>query len=55
MLTVHEYYVDKMLFSRAVQNVIQNAIIYGKENGYVSIEIYEKQLYCHKNKDNGIE
>jgi len=54
-LTVHEYYVDKMLFSRAVQNVIQNAIIYGKENGYVSIEIYEKNSYIAiKIKDNGI-
>ncbi|WP_373077783.1 sensor histidine kinase [Fusobacterium varium] len=54
-LTVHEYYVDKMLFSRVVQNVIQNAIIYGKENGCVSIEIYEKNSYIAiKIKDNGI-
>jgi len=54
-LTVHEYYVDKMLFSRAIQNVLQNAIIYGKENDCVTIEIYEKNSYIAiKIKDNGI-
>ena len=44
----------KMLFSRAVQNVIQNAIIYGKENGCVSIEIYEKNSYIFKYDFNDI-
>ena len=54
-LTVHEYYVNKMLLSCAIQNVLQNAIIYGKENGCVTIEIYEKNSYIAiKIKDNGI-
>lgn len=54
-LNIQEYSIDKMLFSRAIQNIIQNAIAYGKENGYVAIEIFEKNNYLTiKIKDNGI-
>lgn len=54
-LNIPEYSIDKMLFSRAIQNIIQNAVVYGKENGYVTIEIYEKNNYLTiKIKDNGI-
>ncbi|MBQ1274548.1 MAG: HAMP domain-containing histidine kinase [Cellulosilyticum sp.] len=49
------YLVDRMLFFRAVQNVIQNAIVYGKPDGYVQIKIFEVPRYfCVEIKDNGI-
>ena len=34
----YEYIVDKIMFIRAIQNIIQNAINYGKENGKIEIE-----------------
>lgn len=46
---------DKILFSRAVQNIIQNAITYGRENGYINIKIYENSDYfAIETEDNGI-
>lgn len=36
-----EYYIDKVLFTRALQNLIQNAITYGKENGHIELTIYQ--------------
>lgn len=47
--------IDKILFSRAVQNVIQNAIVYGKQGGniLVSADTNEEYLIV-KVKDNGI-
>lgn len=50
-----EYLVDKIMFIRAIQNIIQNAISYGKENGVVEIESFETRKYfAVKVKDNGI-
>ena len=40
-----EYRVDRMLFLRAVQNVIQNAVVYGKKNGHVQVKLYEVPDY----------
>lgn len=49
------YVVDRILFIRAVQNLIQNAITYGKENGSIEIESFEKEGYLAiKVSDNGI-
>ena len=49
------YDVDKMLFIRAVQNVIVNAIVYGKKDGYVQVSITEESGYfVIEVKDNGI-
>lgn len=47
--------IDRILFSRAVQNIIQNAIVYGKQGGniLVNIDINEEYLIV-KVKDNGI-
>lgn len=54
-LTASEYLVDRMLFTRAVQNIVQNAVNYGKENGYINISLYEKDNYLAvKVEDNGI-
>lgn len=51
----YEYIVDKIMFIRAVQNIIQNAINYGKENGKIEIESFEKNEYfAIKVKDDGI-
>lgn len=50
-----EYFIDRILFIRAVQNVLQNAIVYGKENGKIEIESLEVESYfVVKIKDNGI-
>lgn len=51
----YEYIVDKIMFIRAIQNIIQNAINYGKENGKIEIESFEKSEYfVIKVKDDGI-
>ena len=51
----YEYIVDKIMFIRAIQNIIQNAINYGKENGKIEIESFEKSEYfAIKVKDDGI-
>lgn len=51
----YEYIVDKIMFIRAIQNIIQNAINYGKENGKIEIESFEKNEYfAIKVKDDGI-
>lgn len=51
----YEYVVDKIMFIRAIQNIIQNAINYGKENGKIEIESFEKSEYfAIKVKDDGI-
>ena len=43
------------MFIRAIQNIIQNAINYGKENGKIEIESFEKSEYfAIKVKDDGI-
>lgn len=50
-----EYFIDRILFIRVVQNVLQNAIVYGKENGKIEIESLEVESYfVVKIKDNGI-
>lgn len=47
--------VDKILFIRAIQNIIQNGINYGKENGYIKIKLFENEKYfAIEFKDNGI-
>lgn len=49
------YNVDKILFIRAVQNVIQNGVSYGKENGHVNIKLYENNGFLViEIKDDGI-
>lgn len=49
------YSIDKTLISRAIQNIIQNAITYGKENGKVEIILKESKSYwAVKVTDNGI-
>ena len=51
----YEYVADKIMFIRAIQNIIQNAINYGKENGKIEIESFEKSEYfAIKVKDDGI-
>lgn len=43
------------MFIRAIQNIIQNAITYGKENGTIEIESFEKDSYLGISvKDDGI-
>lgn len=50
-----ECVVDKIMFIRAIQNIIQNAITYGKENGTIEIESFEKDNYLGISvKDDGI-
>lgn len=47
--------VDKILFIRAVQNIIQNGINYGKENGFIKIKLFENHEYFGiRFEDNGI-
>ncbi|NME35340.1 MULTISPECIES: HAMP domain-containing sensor histidine kinase [Fusobacterium] len=47
--------IDKILFIRAIQNIIQNGINYGKENGYIKIKLLENQEYFKiEFEDNGI-
>lgn len=54
-ISIPEYFVDRILFERAFQNILQNAITYGKENGYVRIKLYVKDEYfAVKIEDNGI-
>lgn len=50
-----KYCVDKILFIRAVQNLIQNSIVYGKENGHIEIKLYEDiDFFAVEVKDDGI-
>lgn len=50
-----KYCVDKILFIRAVQNLIQNSIVYGKENGCIEVRLYEdKNFFAVEVKDDGI-
>lgn len=50
-----EYRVDKVLFTRALQNIIQNAIFYGLPNGHVDITVYQSDGYLSvKVEDDGI-
>lgn len=54
-ISIPEYFVDRILFERALQNILQNAITYGKENGYIRIKLYVKDEYfAVKIEDNGI-
>lgn len=54
-LSKNEYQVDKILFIRAIQNIVENAISYGKINGYIKIESFEIDKYfAIKIEDNGI-
>lgn len=47
--------VDKIMFSRAVQNVIKNSIVYGRENGHTAVRIFEKDNFTAVEvKDDGI-
>lgn len=46
---------DKIMFIRALQNIIQNAINYGKNGGFIEIESsFDKDYLLIKVKDNGI-
>jgi len=48
-------FVDRMLFIRAVQNVIQNGIVYGKPNGHVQVKVYKvSDYFVVEVKDDGI-
>lgn len=50
-----EYFVDRIMFIRAIQNILQNAINYGRQNGFIKITSFEKQDYLAiRVKDNGI-
>lgn len=50
-----EYSVDKIMFIRAIQNILQNAINYGKENGFIKISSFEERGYLAISiEDNGI-
>ncbi|STO31306.1 Sensor protein qseC [Fusobacterium necrogenes] len=50
-----EYSVDKIMFIRAIQNILQNAINYGKENGFIKISSFEEPDYLAISiEDNGI-
>lgn len=54
-LKENDYSVDKIMFIRAIQNIVQNAINYGKENGYIEMESFEKgEYFAIKVTDNGI-
>lgn len=54
-LKENNYSVDKIMFIRAIQNIVQNAINYGKENGYIEMESFEKgEYFAIKVTDNGI-
>lgn len=47
--------VDKIMFSRAVQNVIKNSIVYGRENGHTAVRVFEKDNFTAVEvKDDGI-
>ena len=47
--------VDRILFSRAVHNVIQNAAVYGKQGGHISVAAYTEDGYLTvRVEDNGI-
>lgn len=47
--------VDVIMFDRAIQNLIQNAISYGKDNGKIDIKVFEKKdFFVLSVKDNGI-
>lgn len=49
------YRVDRTLFTRAVQNILQNAVSYGKENGHIWIHGYlETEYFVIEIKDDGI-
>ena len=48
-------FVDRMLFIRAVQNVIQNGIVYGKPNGHVQVKVFKvPDYFVVEVKDDGI-
>lgn len=50
-----KYYLDRVMFSSAVQNVVRNAAVYGKESGWIEINILEQNDFLAvKIKDNGI-
>lgn len=50
-----KYSVDKIMFIRAIQNILQNAINYGKENGFIKISSFEERDYLAISiEDNGI-
>ena len=47
--------VDRMLFSRAVHNLIQNAAVYGKQGGHIWVSVYVEGNYLVVSvKDDGI-
>ncbi len=49
------YTVDRLLFIRAIQNILQNAITYNRENGIIEIETFEKgEYFAVKISDSGI-
>lgn len=50
-----KWQVDKIMFIRAIQNVVQNSIIYGKDGGFVQVESFDSDEYLAiKVRDNGI-
>lgn len=54
-LPTKSYNVDKLMFERVIQNLIQNAIIYGNENGFIKINSFEKGIFLAINvEDNGL-
>lgn len=54
-LTTKEFKVDKIMFIRAIQNILQNSINYGKENGVINIISFENSDYfAIQIEDNGI-
>lgn len=54
-LTTKEFRVDKIMFIRAIQNILQNSINYGKENGVINIISFENSNYfAVQIEDNGI-
>lgn len=54
-LTTKEFRVDKIMFIRAIQNILQNSINYGKKNGVINIISFENSNYfAIQIEDNGI-
>lgn len=55
LLHTKEFCLDKLLFIRAIQNILQNGIAYGKRGGFIKVKLFENREYLVVEvEDNGI-